>query len=208
MTAKLMAAPLVMLIVFSIVGLTLSSGAAAILQTTAFAQTLESNAISSQDSSSNDNVLDNENDFGDDGTAIGQDNEAHEDAVNLGVQDQETTQEQDQTQDSVNTNLDFDAQIGIQRPPPPPPEEEEPPTQPPGTPGEPGPPGPIGPPPEEEGVFCVSAAEETLMHIICFNTEEECEEFRANPIGSLVPISECERFEEPPPGALEPPPSP
>jgi hypothetical protein len=83
MTSKLMAS-LIMLIVFSvIVGLAVvSSGLGIILQTVVFAQTLEADddatITSRQDSSSDGNVLDNENDFGVDGTAIGQNNEADE----------------------------------------------------------------------------------------------------------------------------------
>jgi hypothetical protein len=131
MTPKSLTPP-IMLIVFSIIGFAVVSSGIGIIQTVAFAQTLQDDATtSSQDSSSNDNVLDNNNDFGVDGTAIGQDNEADEDAANVGVQDKDATQEQDQTQDAVNTNLDFDVQVGQQLPPQvqeEPPGPEEPPT--------------------------------------------------------------------------------
>ncbi|HYZ60719.1 MAG TPA: hypothetical protein VE544_13765 [Nitrososphaeraceae archaeon] len=138
MTTKLMA---LMLIVFSLAGLAVSTGGA--LQTV-FAQTLEDDDgdteaeleeqevenedATNQDSSSDENVLDNDNDFGDDIAAVGQDNEADQDAPNVGIQDQDVTQEQDQTQDAVNTNVDFDIQVAqqVEQQPPPP---TEPPTE-------------------------------------------------------------------------------
>jgi hypothetical protein len=141
MTAKLMAPPLIiMLIVFSLIALTVSSGGT--LQTV-FAQSFENDGDSEaeleeqevdnesttiQDSSSDDNAQENDNDFGDDITAIGQDNEADQDAANLGLQDQEATQELEQEQDAANLNVDSDVQLGeqIEQQPPLPPEEEPP----------------------------------------------------------------------------------
>ncbi len=83
------------------------------------------------------NVQENENDFGDDGAVVDQDNEEDQDAANLGVQNQDATQDIDQVQDAENFNFDLNVQVAQQverQPPPPPPEEEEPPpTQPPGT---------------------------------------------------------------------------
>jgi hypothetical protein len=96
--------------------------------TAAFAQTpssssladeiIDETATSVQDSSAGDNILGDSNEFGDEAAAIGQDNEAEQDAANVGLQDEDATQEQEQEQDAANTNLDLDVQEGVQRPPP------------------------------------------------------------------------------------------
>ena len=200
MTAQLMT---LMLIVFSLAGLAIPSGI--LLQTTptaAFAQSSEDGsgdsdaeeaqevddeATSAQDSSSDDNVLENDNDFGDDIAAIGQDNEADQDAVNVGVQEQDATQDIDQEQDAANVNVDFDIQVGqqVERQPPPPPE-------------------PPGPPPEERGIFCASVnvgtVEDPARFTSCFSTLERCEAFEEEVIRERGAIIEsgCQRFEEPP----------
>jgi hypothetical protein len=88
---------------------------------------IDETATSVQDSSANDNVLEDNNAFGDEDAAIEQDNEEDQDAANVGLQDEDVTQEQDQTQDAANTNVDSDVQVGEQveqQPPPPPPPEE------------------------------------------------------------------------------------
>ena len=137
MTTKSMA---LMLIIFSLVGLAIPSGAGVLLQTVAFAQTLEANgdaedgqvvdneSTRNQDSSADDNVFENDNDFGDDIAAIGQDNTADQDTANLGLQEQEAEQEQEQEQDAANLNVDSDVQVGeqVEQPPPPPPTEPTP----------------------------------------------------------------------------------
>ena len=60
------------------------------------------------------NVITNENEFGDDDTIVDQDNLAEQDAVNVGLQDQDLTQTIDQVQDATNLNFDFDFQYGFQ----------------------------------------------------------------------------------------------
>jgi hypothetical protein len=67
-----------------------------------------------QDSSADGNVLSNENTFGDDVAIVDQDNIADQDALNVGIQDQDLTQTIDQIQDAVNENIDFDFQYGFQ----------------------------------------------------------------------------------------------
>ncbi len=59
---------------------------------------IDETATSVQDSSADDNVLEDSNEFGDDGAAIEQDNTEEQDAANLGLQDQDGVQEQDQAQ--------------------------------------------------------------------------------------------------------------
>jgi hypothetical protein len=117
---------LMSILLFSLVGLAVHSGG--VLQTL-FAQNLGTgddaeaeleeqevdNEATTEDSSSDDNVLDNENNFGDDGTVVDHDNAAEEDAANVGLQDQ------DQTQDAISTNVDFDVQVGVQQQQPLPP---------------------------------------------------------------------------------------
>ncbi len=60
------------------------------------------------------NVITNVNEFGDDDTIVDEDNLADQDAVNVGVQQQEPTQDIDQIQDAMNFNFDFDFQYGFQ----------------------------------------------------------------------------------------------
>jgi hypothetical protein len=209
MIAKLMT---LMLIVFSLAGFAIPAG---VLHTTpVFAQNLEADdfaeavleeqevdneVTTTEDSSADDNVQENDNDFGDDDTVVDQDNEADEDAANVGVQDQDTTQEVEQEQDAANLNVDRDVQVGVQQPPPPPPPEEEPPTPP------PEPPGPE--PPEEQGIFCASVnvgtVQDPARFTNCFPTSEQCEAFedRIRGQGGIVE-SECQRVEEAPPLAV------
>ena len=60
------------------------------------------------------NVLTNDNEFGVDDTLVDQDNLADQDAVNVGVQEQDLTQDIEQDQDAANVNIDFDFQYGFQ----------------------------------------------------------------------------------------------
>jgi hypothetical protein len=200
MIAKLMT---VILIIFSLAGFAIPAG---VLHTTpVFAQTLEDDgdaeaeleeqdvdneATTIEDSSSDDNALDNENEFGDDDTVVDQDNEADQDVANVGVQEQEATQTADQDQDAVNTNVDFDVQVGGQQPPPPT-EEPEP---------EPEPPGPE---PEEVNFFCLTINRGQGEEIFCAPAEdpERCESIETFFRGTGQLVSECQGFEEPPPGA-------
>jgi Ca2+-binding RTX toxin-like protein len=147
--------------------LALPSGVLPSLQTTtaAFAQPssssslaqdiIDETATSVQDSSSDDIVLEDSNEFGDEGATVDQDNTEDQDAANVGLQDQDGIQEQDSAQDAANRNVDVDVQEGVQREQPPPP-PTEPPEEPPGPPGPPGPPPPPPdgeeppPPPEED----------------------------------------------------------
>jgi hypothetical protein len=71
------------------------------------------------------------NEFADEDAAINQDNTEDQDAANLGLQDEDATQEEEQAQHAANLNVDFDIQVAQQLPPPPLPVEEEPPTEPP-----------------------------------------------------------------------------
>jgi hypothetical protein len=68
-------------------------------------QEVENEATIYQDSSADDNVQTNVNTFGDDTATIDQDNIADQTAVNIGVQDQDATQDADQ--------FDFDFQYGL-----------------------------------------------------------------------------------------------
>jgi hypothetical protein len=77
-------------------------------------QEVENEATTIQDSSANDNVLVNENTFGNDVAIVDQDNIADQDALNVGIQDQDLTQDIDQDQDAANVNVDFDFQYGFQ----------------------------------------------------------------------------------------------
>jgi hypothetical protein len=146
----------------------------------------EATATSVQDSSSDDNVLEDSNEFGDEAAVIDQDHTAEEqDAVNVGLQDEDATQEQEQEQDAANINVDSDVQEGTQRPQQqPPPPTEEPPI-----------------PPEEEGVWCyVSEIPGTSIEFdVCFNTQSECETAQAADVNA---ISECRRFDEFPPNCV------
>src|ERR687892_557610 len=74
----------------------------------------ENTATTIQDSSANDNVLSNTNTFGDDVAIVDQDNIADQDALNVGIQDQDLDQTIDQVQDAANVNVDFDFQYGFQ----------------------------------------------------------------------------------------------
>jgi hypothetical protein len=90
-------------------------------QTTAFAQpSLAEDIINSveqeTDSSSADgNVLDNNNEFGDDVPVIDQDNTADQDALNVGIQTQD--QDQDLTQEAANIDVDVQEAEQVQQPP-------------------------------------------------------------------------------------------
>jgi hypothetical protein len=64
------------------------------------------------------NVITNVNEFGDDDTIVDEDNLADQDAANVGVQEQDATQDIDQVQDATNFNFDFDFQYGFQADPP------------------------------------------------------------------------------------------
>jgi hypothetical protein len=77
-------------------------------------QSVDNEATTIQDSSADDNILANENTFGDDIALIDQDNLADQDAANVGIQDQDLTQTIDQVQDATNFNFDFDFQYGFQ----------------------------------------------------------------------------------------------
>src|SRR5918996_3482293 len=77
-------------------------------------QEVENTATTIQDSSANDNVLSNTNTFGDDVAIVDQDNIADQDALNVGIQDQDLDQTIDQVQDAANVNVDFDFQYGLQ----------------------------------------------------------------------------------------------
>jgi Ca2+-binding RTX toxin-like protein len=125
---------------FTLLLFTVSSGiihsSSASLQTTmaAFAQTsssspsladdiIDETSTSLQDSTCDDNVLEDSNEFGDEAAAIGQDNTKDQDTANVGLQ------EQDEAQEAANTNVDSDMQEGGQlvQPPatePPTPEED------------------------------------------------------------------------------------
>src|SRR5918992_2132775 len=65
---------------------------------------IEETATSVQDSSSDDNVLEDNNQFGDEAAAIEQDNTEDQDAANADLQDEDATQEQEQEQDAANAN--------------------------------------------------------------------------------------------------------
>jgi hypothetical protein len=77
-------------------------------------QEVENEATTIQDSSADDNILSNENTFGDDVAIVDQDNIADQDALNVGIQDQDLTQDITQDQDAANVNVDFDFQYGFQ----------------------------------------------------------------------------------------------
>jgi hypothetical protein len=68
----------------------------------------EQEAATAQDSSADDNVLVNENTFGDDVAIVDQDNTATQTATAVGIQ----TQEQDQDLNQYATNVDLTAQLG------------------------------------------------------------------------------------------------
>jgi hypothetical protein len=192
---------------------------------------IDDEANTDQDSSSDDNTQENENEFGEDVALEDQDNLADQDAINLGVQEQEAEQDAEQEQDAANLNVDSDVQVGEQieqQPPPPPTEEppteeppteepptEEPPTEPPGTPPPPPPPevpanffcftispaagiNPVASVPGEIRVIPISNGQFEPANF-CFNSEQECEEFRAGVVNGRL-IGPCEPHDEPPPG--------
>jgi hypothetical protein len=138
-------------------------------------QNVDNEATTIQDSSADDNILANENTFGDDLAAIDQDNLADQDALNVGFQGQDLTQTTDQVQDAANINFDLDVQEAIQQ-------ELDEVIVTPGPPGPPGPEGPPGPPapPEPEPVeFCVTFVTfGTTSGTECFPTSAECEAFQ------------------------------
>ena len=80
----------------------------------ALEQSVSNEATTIQDSSADDNILSNENTFGDDVAIVDQDNIADQDALNVGIQDQDLTQDITQDQDAANVNVDFDFQYGFQ----------------------------------------------------------------------------------------------
>jgi hypothetical protein len=80
---------------------------------------------------------------------LDQDNTAEQDAAGIGLQDQDSAQEQEAAQDAANT--DFDVQEGVQQQLPSP---SPPPTEPPGE--EPPNEEPPGPPPEEPGATVIT----------------------------------------------------
>ena len=91
-----------------------SEGGAGGDATAALEQSVSNEATTIQDSSADDNILSNENTFGDDVAIVDQDNLADQDAANIGIQDQDLTQTIDQVQDAVNANIDFDFIYGFQ----------------------------------------------------------------------------------------------
>lgn len=180
---------------------------------------IDDEANTNQDSSSDDNAQENENEFGEDLVLEDQDNLADQDAINLGVQEQEAEQDAEQEQDAANLNVDSDVQVGeqVEQQPPPPP-TEEPPTEPPGTP-------PPPPPPEvPANFFCFTSTPIIMTGFVispnpgasvpgeirvipisngefepatfCFNSEQECEEFRAGVPVNGRSIGPCERVDE------------
>jgi hypothetical protein len=77
----------------------------------AIGQNVDNDATTVQDSSADDNELTNDNEFGDDVAVVDQDNDAEQDAFNLGFQFQDATQDQDVDQDA--TQEDFNFQIAF-----------------------------------------------------------------------------------------------
>jgi membrane-associated HD superfamily phosphohydrolase len=76
----------------------------------ALEQAVDNEFSAEQDSSANDNNLQNFNTFGDDVSVVDQDNVADQTAVNVGIQDQD----QDADINQYATNLDLTAQLGEQ----------------------------------------------------------------------------------------------
>lgn len=145
-------------------------------------QDVDDEATTEQDSSADDNVLANDNEFGEDIAVVDQDNEAEQDAANIGLQEQE----QELTQDAANIDVNRQVAEQVQT------LTEEPPTE----------------PPEDEGVYCYTLTTAPGLPPLlpfneCFSTVEQCQEgrdvWRNNP---TVVASQCERFEEPPPGCV------
>ncbi len=142
-------------------------------------QSVENEATTEQDSSADENVLVNENTFGDDIAVVDQDNTADQDAVNVGIQEQE----QDLIQEAVNVDVNRQVAEQVQ-------------TATIGT--------PTQPPPDdgEDGVFCLTTDVEGNVDISCFETRAECETaediFDARPEFTIV--ERCEEFPTIPPG--------
>jgi hypothetical protein len=76
-------------------------------------QAVDNEATTIQDSSADENVLTNENTFGDDLALIDQDNLADQDAANVGLQDQDATQDQDLDQLADQFLEDINFQYGF-----------------------------------------------------------------------------------------------
>jgi hypothetical protein len=131
-------------------------------------QTVDNEATTIQDSSADNNVLDNDNQFGDDATLIDQDNLAEEDTLNVGLQDETAEAEQDSEQEANNLNFDVNVQAGLQlqQPTPPPPEPEPEPE-----------PEPL---PPTEQVFCFDFILASFGQIqACTETLAACEDLQA-----------------------------
>src|SRR5918996_714722 len=117
-------------------------------------QSVENDALTVQDSSADNNVLSNENTFGNDVAVVDQDNVADQDAVAVGVQDQDATQDQNATQDAENFNFGvsvqeaFQESIDIL---------------------------PDGVDDNGDGQFCLTATIDTTTEELCFATLELCE---------------------------------
>jgi hypothetical protein len=81
----------------------------------AIGQNVDNDATTVQDSSADDNELTNDNEFGDDVAVVDQDNDAEQDALNLGFQDQDADIDQDATQsdDDINFQYGFQTQGGF-----------------------------------------------------------------------------------------------
>jgi hypothetical protein len=132
------------------------------------------------------NVLDDQN--------VNQANTAEQDDANLGLQDQDATQEGESAQDATNTNVDRDVQVGVQREQQTPPtqsREEPPTTEPPGTPGKPGEPGPTEPPgppppPEEPGPTIITITGTNIGEFINIDKEAHDAEICSTSAGVVV----------------------
>jgi hypothetical protein len=83
----------------------------------ALEQDVDNTATTIQDSSADDNVQTNNNEFGDDVAIVDQDNIADQDALNVAIQDQDLTQNIDQVQEAENFNFDLDFQQAFQQQP-------------------------------------------------------------------------------------------
>lgn len=140
-------------------------------------QEVDNTATTTQDSSADDNLLVNQNEFGDDIAIVDQDNEAEQDAANIGLQEQE----QDLTQEAANVDINVNvAEQVIQTPTP---------TQPPDD--------------GEDGVFCFAFEGDVgFAQAFCFETRAECEEGRVVTENRppFTPTQECREFATIPPG--------
>jgi hypothetical protein len=132
-------------------------------------QTVDNEATTVQDSSADNNVLDNNNQFGDDVALIDQDTLAEEDTLNVGLQDETAEATQDSAQEADNFNFDVNVQVGLQREQPQPTPEPEPEPEP--TPE---------PPPPTEQVFCFDFILASFGQIqACTETLTACEDLQA-----------------------------